>query len=136
MIASVGFKEIIDFVKGKFGANVNISKASDRALNIGYKLTVCKLSITEIVVKISIQEVGNDRISLSYECNTGLSLILSGVVSLLNKEIPDAVRVDTEQRYVQIVPKRIKGLDKALEYLKLSDIIIDDDAIRVIVTAV
>lgn len=132
MIASVGFKEIIDFVKGKFGANVNISKASDRALNIGYKLPI----IPEIVVKISIQEVGNDRISLSYECNTGLSLILSGVVSLLNKEIPDAVRVDTEQRSIQILPKRIKGLDKALEYLKLSDIIIDDDAIRVIVTAV
>lgn len=62
MIASVGFKEIIDFVKGKFGANVNISKASDRALNIGYKLPI----IPEIVVKISIQEVGNDRISLSY----------------------------------------------------------------------
>lgn len=132
MIASVGFKEIIDFVKGKFSANINISKASDRALNIGYKLPI----IPEIVVKISIQEVGNDRISLSYECNTGLSLILSGVVSLLNKEIPDAVRVDTEQRNVQILPKRIKGLDKALEYLKLSDIIIDDDAIRVIVTAV
>lgn len=132
MIASAGFKEIIDFVKGKFGANVNISKASDRALNIGYKLPI----IPEIVVKISIQEVGNDRISLSYECNTGLSLILSGVVSLLNKEIPDAVRVDTEQRNIQILPKRIKGLDKALEYLKLSDIIIDDDAIRVIVTAV
>lgn len=132
MIASVGFKEIIDFVKGKFGANVNISKASDRALNIGYKPSI----FPEIVVKISIQEVGNDRISLSYECNTGLSLILSGVVSLLNKEIPDAVRVDTEQRSVQILPKRIKGLDKALEYLKLSDIIIDDDAIRVIVTAV
>ncbi len=131
MIASVGFKEIIDSVKGKFGANVNISKASDRALNIGYKLPI----IPEIVVKISIQEVGNDRISLSYECNTGLSLILSGVVSLLNKEIPDAVRVDTEQRSIQILPKRIKGLDKALEYLKLSDIIIDDDAIRVIVTA-
>ena len=65
-----------------------------------------------------------------------MSLILSGVVSFLNKEIPDAVRVDTEQRSVQILPKRIKGLDKALEYLKLSDIIIDDDAIRVIVTAV
>ena len=65
-----------------------------------------------------------------------MSLILSGVVSLLNKEIPDAVRVDTEQRSIQILPKRIKGLDKALEYLKLSDIIIDDDAIRVIVTAV
>lgn len=132
MIASVGFKEIIDFVKGKFGANVNISKASDRALNIGYKLPI----IPEIVVKLSIQEVGNDRISLSYECNTGLSLILSGVVSLLNKEIPDAVRLDTEQRSIQILPKRIKGVDKALEYLKLSDIIIDDDAIRVIVTAV
>ena len=132
MIASVGFKEIIDFVKGKFGANVNISKASDRALNLGYKLPI----IPEIVVKLSIQEVGNDRISLSYECNTGLSLILSGVVSLLNKEIPDAVRVDTEQRSVQILPKRIKGLDKALEYLKLSDINIDDDVIRVIVTAV
>ena len=132
MIASVGFKEIIDFVKGKFGANVNISKASDRTLNIGYKLPI----IPEIVVKISIQEVGNDRISLSYECNTGLSLILSGVVSLLNKETPDAVRVDTEQRSIQILPKRIKGLDKALEYLKLSDINIDDDAIRVIVTAV
>lgn len=132
MIASVGFKEIIDFVKGKFGANVNISKASDRALNIGYKLPI----IPEIVVKISIQEVGNDRISLSYECNTGLSLILSGVVSLLNKEIPDAVRVDTEQRSIQILPKRIKGLDKALEYLKLSDINIEDDTIRVIVTAV
>ena len=132
MIASVGFKEIIDFVKGKFGANINISKASDRALNIGYKLPI----ISEIVVKISIQEVSNDRISLSYECNTGLSLILSGVVSLLNKEIPNAVRVDTEQRSVQILPKRIKGLDKALEYLKLSDINFDDDAIRVIVTAV
>ena len=132
MIASAGFKEIIDFVKGKFGANINISKASDRALNIGYKLPI----ISEIVVKISIQEVSNDRISLSYECNTGLSLILSGVVSLLNKEIPNAVRVDTEQRSVQILPKRIKGLDKALEYLKLSDIIIDDDAIRVIVAAV
>ena len=65
-----------------------------------------------------------------------MSLILSGVVSFLNKEIPDAVRVDTEQRSVQILPKRIKGVDKALEYLKLSDIIIDDDAIRVIVTAV
>lgn len=132
MIASVGFKEIIDFVKGKFGANINISKASDRTLNIGYKLPI----IPEIIVKLCIREVGNDKISLSYECNTALSLILSRVVQLLNKEIPDAVCVDTEQRSVQILPKRIKGLDKALEYLTLSDIIMDDDAIRVIVTAV
>lgn len=132
MIASVGFKEIIDFVKGKLGANINISKASDRTLNIGYKLPI----IPEIIVKLCIREVGNDKITLSYECNTPLSLILSGVVQLLNKEIPDAVCVDTEQRSVQILPKRIKGLDKALEYLTLSDIIMDDDAIRVIVTAV
>lgn len=73
---------------------------------------------------------------MSYECNTGLSLIISSIVSLLNNKIPDAVRIDTEQRIVQILPKRIKELGKALEYLTLSDIIIDDDAVRVIVTAV
>lgn len=130
MIISIGYKEVADFVKRRFPVNVSFAKESDKVLNARIEKFIIGVN-----VKLYVEEVGNDVVSLRYECPEALSYIVKGGILLCKNIIPDAVQVDTDKSSVKVYPNKINGLDKALEFIKLSDIVFEDDAIKIIVTA-
>lgn len=131
MLVSISYNEITNYVSDKYNVPLIIGKKSDKVLSVKYKQL-----FVDIVVNITVEEASNDVVSLTYDCGSAMSLIISGVVELLHSKLPDAVNVDTNNKSITVYPKKIKGAEGALQYLRLSDIVFDDNAIKTIITAV
>ncbi|MBR5893565.1 MAG: hypothetical protein IKZ37_08025 [Bacteroidaceae bacterium] len=132
MLISVSFDEIVSYIRDSYKVPLTIERKSDRELSVKYK----QFLVVDIVVNITVEEVSNDVVSLTYDCGSAMSLIVSGVVELLHSKLPDAVVVDANSKSITVYPKKIKGAEGVLQYLRFSDIIFDDNAIKVIITAV
>ena len=130
MLVSISYDEIKNYVSNKYYVPLTIEKKSDKVLSVKYKQL-----FVDIVVNITVEEASNDVVSLTYDCGSAMLLIISGVVELLHSKLPDVVNVDTGRKSITVYPKRIKGAEDALQYLRLSDIIFDDNAIKTIITA-
>ena len=131
MLISVSFDEIVSYIRDSYKVPLTIENKSDKVLSVKYKQL-----FVDIVVNITVEEVSNDVVSLTYDCGSAMSLIVSGVVELLHSKLPDAVVVDANSKSITVYPKKIKGAEGVLQYLRLSDIVFDDNAIKVIITAV
>ena len=59
--------------------------------------------------------------------------MVGGVVTYFKQIIPDGVDVNTTTRQVNIYPQLIKQLNKALNYVALSDIVLEEDFVNVVV---
>ena len=55
----------------------------------------------------------------------------SAAVTYLNENIPNGVDVNTTNRKVKIYPQQIEQVEKALEYVALSDITFDENSINI-----
>ena len=131
MLISVSFDEIVSYIRDSYKVPLTIENKSDKVLSVKYKQL-----FVDIVVNITVEEVSNDVVSLTYDCGSAMSLIVSGVVELLHSKLPDAVVVDANSKSITVYPKKIKGAEGVLQYLRLSDIVFDDNAIKIIIAAV
>ena len=75
-------------------------------------------------------------VCLSYECGTPASLMIAGVVAYLEEKIPSGIEVNTTDKCVNIYPQRFKQLEKALEYVSLSDMIFEENSANVVLIMV
>ena len=131
MLVSISYDEIKNYVSNKYYVPLTIEKKSDKVLSVKYKQL-----FVDIVVNITVEEASNDVVSLTYDCGSAMSLIISGVVELLRSKLHDVVNVDTTTKSITVYPKRIKGAEGVLQYLRLSDIVFDDNAIKIIIATV
>ena len=69
--------------------------------------------------------------NLSLDCGTVAALMIAGVVTYLKENIPNGVDVNTTDRKVKIYPQQIEQVEKALEYVALSDITFDENNINI-----
>ena len=77
-----------------------------------------------------------DIVCLPYECGMPASLMIAGVVAYLEEKIPSGIEVNTTDKRVNIYPQRFKQLEKALEYVSLSDMIFEENSANVVLTIV
>ena len=131
MLVSISYDEIKNYVSNKYYVPLTIEKKSDKVLSVKYKQL-----FVDIVVNITVEEASNDNVSLTYDCGSAMSLIISGVVELLRSKLHDVVNVDTTTKSITVYPKRIKGEEGVLQYLRLSDMVFDDNAIKIIIATV
>ena len=124
MNASIRFNEITELVERKYGRKINISQIDNKSIEISYKIAIIKVSIT-----LRIASIDKDCIQLTYDGSTGISAIISGVVALLGRNIPEGVEVNTSNNTIKILPQKIEQLQKALEFVTLNDVVFDNDQI-------
>ena len=124
MNASIRFNEITELVERKYGQKINISQIDNKSIEISYKIAIIKVSIT-----LRIASIDKDCIQLTYDGSTGISAIISGVVALLGRNIPEGVEVNTINNTIKILPQKIEQLQKALEFVTLNDVVFDNDQI-------
>ena len=75
-----------------------------------------------------------DIVCLSYECGTPASLMITGVVTYLEEKIPSGIKVNTTDKRVNIYPQRFKQIEKALEYMALSNITFEENSANIELT--
>ena len=84
-----------------------------------------------IDIKFVIDEIGDDSVSISYDCGTAAALMIAGVITYLKENIPNGIDVNTTDRKVKIYPQQIEQVEKALEYVALFDITFDENSINI-----
>ena len=124
----ITYKEISDFIEQKFKIRPLFSSIDRRTLNVSYKPMAF---IPSIDIKFVIDEISDDSVSISYDCGAAAALMIAGVVTYLNENIPNGVDVNTTNRKVKIYPQQIEQVKKALEYVALSDITFDENSINI-----
>jgi hypothetical protein len=125
----ITYKEISDFIEQKFKIRPLFSSIDRRTLNVSYKPMAFMPSID---IKFVIDEISDDSVSISYDCGAAAALMIAGVVTYLNENIPNGVDVNTTNRKVKIYPQQIEQVEKALEYVALSDITFDENSINIV----
>ena len=131
MEVQISYNELLRFLRNH--ANVDVSRLqiirkSSRTLAISYDISDWVPTVT---ISVSVDKVTEHHLYLSYDCSAAASMIISGVVSFLQSKIPAGVKVDTTSKKVYVYLDVINGLEKALQYVTLTDIRFDADAISV-----
>ena len=73
---------------------------------------------------------------MTYDCSPAAAVIVSGLVAQFENRIPSQLEVNTTEKRVSIYPRRFEKLEKVLEYVSLSDIIFEQEAVNVQLTAI
>ena len=133
MNAVITYKEISDFIEKKFKIRPKFAAIDDMTVEVSYKPGVFMPTIS---VKFHIEAMHKDIVCLSYECGTPASLMIAGVVAYLEEKIPSGIEVNTTDKRVNIYPQRFKQLEKALEYVALSNITFEENSVNVALTIV
>ena len=124
----ITYKEISDFIEQKFKIRPLFSSIDRKTLNVSYKPMAFMPSID---IKFAIDEISDDSVSISYDCGAAAALMIAGVVTYLKENIPNGIDVNTTNRKVKIYPQQIEQVEKALEYVALSDITFDENNINI-----
>lgn len=124
----ITYEEISDFIEQKFKIRLTFSSINRNTLKVSYKPVAIMPSID---IKFVINEISDDSVSISYDCGAAAALMIAGVVTYLNENIPNGVDVNTTNRKVKIYPQQIEQVEKALEYVALSDITFDENSINI-----
>lgn len=131
MITTIGFDEIISYVEKNYSIRLQLKQIDEQTLEVSYKPG---LFIPTIAVKIRIEAVRKDIVCLSYESSTSMSLIFAGLVSHLDQKLPNGVVINTENKRIDIYLEQIKQLEKVLQVLHPSSIMIQEDAISLVLS--
>ncbi len=126
-------KEISDFIEREFKIRPMFSAVDEKTFEVSYKPSVF---MPEIAVKFHIEAMRKDVVCMSYDCGTAASLMIAGAVTYLEEKIPDGLEVNTADKRVNIYPQRFKQLEKVLEYVALSDIAFEENAVNVTLSMV
>ena len=128
MNAVITYREISDFIEKECKIRPKFTTVDEKTFEVSYKPGVF---MPAIAVKFHIEAMRKDIVCMSYDCGTATSLMIAGVVAYLEEKIPSGIEVITTDKRVNIYPQRFKQVEKALEYVALSNIIFEENSVNV-----
>lgn len=133
MNAVITYKELSDFIEKEFKIRPKFTTVDDKTFEVNYKPSVFMPTIS---VKFHIKAMRKDIVCLSYECGSPVSLMIASVVAYLEEKIPSGIEVNTTDKHVNIYPQRFKQLEKALEYVALSNITFEENSMNIAISII
>ena len=128
MNAVITFKEVSDFIEKESKIRPRFTTINEKTVEVSYKPGVFMPAIS---VNVKIEAMRQDIVCMSYECGTAASLMIAGIVVYLEEKIPSGIEVNTMDKRVNIYPQRFKQMEEALEYIALSNLTFEENAINV-----
>lgn len=152
MNVQIAYSEITGFLGNKYNKKITLERCDSKTIAVSY-LWECYTEsplvkfITEasveipVVVKLQIQDIQKDCISVSYEFNYKNGLInfalnvvsglVDGFTDVVSRILPAGVEVDSNNRTIMLYPLQVEQFQKAVKYVSLSDIVFSDESINV-----
>ena len=128
MNAAITYKEVSDFIEKRYRIRPTFTTIDEKTFEVSYNPGVF---MPAIAVKFHIEAMSTDILCISYDCGAAAHLMISGVVAYLEARIPSGIEVNTTEKRVNIYPKCFKQLEKALEYVALSDIAFAENVVNI-----
>ena len=124
----ITYKEISDFIEKEYKIRPRFTTINEKTVEVSYKPGVFMPAIS---VNVKIEAMRQDIVCMSYECGTAASLMIAGIVAYLVETIPSGIEVSTTDKRVNIYPQRFKQAEKVLEYVALSNLTFENNAINI-----
>ncbi len=130
MKISVTYREIENYIAGKTGRRVGLSKVSDKEVCVSVSQHVIFKTI-QIGINVRVDSISNDELNLTYDGGFGLDLIISGLMSLVKNKLPEASRYfeASDGHHVKIMLSKIDKLKSVLDKVSLASLNFTDDAV-------
>lgn len=131
MKAKVAFREVTDFVGKKYNTRIKLAKTGANSITVSYRAVPI---LPAVDFTLDIAEVKQECIHLKYASN--ISMIIGSIVSFISEKIPAGIEIDSDSNTIKIYPRQIEKLEKALEFVYLDDVNIEEDGIGIYVNFV
>lgn len=126
MYAFITYKEISDILEKKFRVRPTFSRVGDRAVKMSCKYGM----IPNVTMDFYVESIDNDCICFSYDCNLATSMVIAGVIALIENNFTDGIDISTAEKLVKINLKSFRPLSKVLEYMTLYGVSFDAEAVN------
>lgn len=131
MNAIITYKEISDFIEKEFKIRPQFTTIDRKTIEVSYKPVAFMPAIS---VRFHLKAVRKDIVCLSYECSKPALLMIAGIIAYLEEKIPSGMEVNTTGKLINIYPQQFNQIEKALEFVALSDIIFEENSLNVALT--
>ena len=109
------YNEISNFIMKEFKIRPKFTSVDEKTFEVSYSPGMFMPNI----------------ICMTYDCAAPASLLIAGVVSYLEEKMPSGIEVNTTGKRVNIFPQRFHQIEKALEYVALSDITFEESSAKI-----
>mgnify|MGYP003445146545 CR=1 FL=1 len=133
MNLSFTHNELSELVNNKVSIRPTFITVDKNTLEVSYKPAIFMPTIS---VRFHIEAMCDNVVRLSYECGNTTSLMIAGVVAYYEEKIPSGIEVNTTDKRINIYPQRFKQIERALEYVALSNITFEENSANVVLKMV
>ncbi len=123
----IRYEEITNVIEQQCFVHLQFRTVDSKTIEVRYRPN----RFISMSINLHIEAMHKDVIYLSYDCSSAMSLIISGVVTYIEDNIPHGVDIDINNKRINIYPERFDEINRALEYLSLTDISFYEDNIEV-----
>lgn len=129
MKLTITYKEITITLKDKAKVNLSISKYDEKSLKVVYAAGIP--FVPDIDIVLTIVGVYPNKLELAYSCGPLVGKAVEKLLPKVTERLPGGV-VSINGKNVMINLAELEQLEKVLKFLSLSDIVVNDNAIEVL----
>ena len=129
MKLTIRYNEIQEAVKDKAKVNLSVSKYDERSLKVVYAAGIP--FVPDIDIVLTIVGVYPNKLELAYSCGPLVGKAVEKLLPKVTERLPGGV-VSINGKNVMINLAELEQLEKVLKFLSLSDIVVNDTAIEVL----
>ena len=129
MKLTITYKEITTTLKEKAKVNISVSKYDERSLKVVYVAGIP--FVPDIDIVLTIVSVYPNKLELAYSCGTLVGKAVEKLLPKVTERFPKGV-VNVNGKNIMINLAELEQLEKVLKFLSLSDIVVNDNAIEVL----
>ncbi|MBD5289941.1 MAG: DUF1232 domain-containing protein [Bacteroides sp.] len=132
MTIYLSFDELSEYIKSHHDTTLRFARNGEKELKIEYEKKVL-IKTVSIPVNLTIDKVLPASVTIAYNGNTAIDLLIGGVMKFLTKAMPAlAGAISTKDGHRIIIDlKRLPQTQAMVETMELRDIDILEDAIRI-----
>lgn len=127
MQIKLDFQELVDFIENKYKIKIDLVGVDEKTLAVGYKPMI----LPKVKATLRVEEINNDFIALSYDCNMAVPMLVGPVVNIMSEKIPAGIEIDADNKRVKIHLLQIEKLNIAMEFVTLRNVVFANDAVNI-----
>lgn len=130
MNINVSFAELREYIHNHYHKLLGFSKLSEKELRVAYEQHILFRTV-QVPVKIRIEEVNADSVSVSYEGNFGIDSIITGVLTFFKAKVPELseLLITESGHKLRIELSKLDKTKALVEVVTFEDINITEDGL-------
>lgn len=129
MKLTITYKEITTTLKEKAKVNLSVSKYDERSLKVVYAAGIP--FVPDIDIVLTVVGIYPNKLELAYSCGPLVGKAVEKLLPKLTERLPGGV-LNINGKNVMINLAEVEQLKKVLKFLSLSNIVVNDNAIEVL----